>query len=67
MSEIDRFETVRCPVCDVPFGRYNRALKFKTHCDECRATYWWSPLKKKPLAILDQPAKKKCGCGTCQR
>lgn len=58
-------ESLWCPVCRVLLGTRDKNDTFMSHCDECKATFIWSPKAKKPTAQLDGKKSKVCKCSSC--
>lgn len=58
-EEDSRFESVKCPVCRVVFGRRDKETIYLAHCEECKATFYWKPWAKAPSVTMDKDAVKK--------
>lgn len=61
------FETAVCLVCRTVFGRRDKTVLYKAHCDECRATYWFKPGSDRPNVVMDsfKPDRGYCTAQGC--
>ena len=59
-------EKLYCPVCKVYLGQRYKTDFYSGHCNECKTTFTWWPKLKRPKALLDKHAPKKCGCSRCK-
>lgn len=69
-KKYDHEERIYCPVCgkDKFLGIRQKDEFFQGHCEDCRAMYFWHPLKDTPISMLDKDKDKdkgKCGCLSC--
>jgi hypothetical protein len=55
-----------CPVCTAYLGERFEKMLFEGHCDECKATFLYSPGDSLPTACLDGKKSKKCDCSNCR-
>jgi hypothetical protein len=64
----DPQEQMYCPVCKLEssLGYKNPHRSFSGHCDDCKATYYFSSKGRILRAVPDSACKSKiCKCGRC--
>lgn len=57
---------VFCPVCNGWLGSRTEKMVFSGHCEECHATFVFSPGTDKPTATLDSDKPRACTCQSCR-
>lgn len=60
-------QPVKCPVCQATLAYRYPEDRMWTHCDECKADFYFAPHKDIPTRACPDSLKHKkgCGCGRC--